>query len=71
VTRRRILLATTAALLAAGTVGAASATADTPPSPGVRMANDNYIACAGLETVNVAACVESPTGLVLDLLRRP
>ena len=71
-TRRRILVAATAALLAAGTFGAASATADTGDlvrSSGVRAASDDYIACVGLETVNVATCLESPTGPVLDILR--
>ena len=70
-TRRRILVATTVALLAAGTAGAATATADTAPVPsqGVRVASGDYIACVGLETVNVATCVESPTRIIVELLR--
>jgi len=48
----------------------ADADASPAPSSGVRVANDDYIACAGLETVNVAVCLESPTGPVIDLLRR-
>ena len=72
-TRRRILVATAVALLAAGTAGAATATADTAPAPvpssGVRTASGDYIACVGLETVNVATCVESPTRIIVELLR--
>ena len=72
-TRRRILVATAVALLAAGTAGAATATADTAPasvpSSGVRTAGGDYIACVGLETVNVATCVESPTRIIVELLR--
>ena len=70
-TRRRILVATAVALLAAGTAGAASATADTSPAPsaGVRAASGDYIACVGLETVNLATCIESPTRIIVELLR--
>lgn len=70
--RRRILVATAVACLAAGTVGAATATADTADtagSPLVRTANDDYILCVGLETLDVATCIESPTGIIVELLR--
>jgi hypothetical protein len=66
-TRRRILVSAAVALLAAGTAGAGAATADT--AQGVRVANGDYILCAGVQTVNVATCVESPTGIIVDLLR--
>ena len=35
----------------------------------VRTASGDYIACVGVRTVNVATCIESPTGAVVDLLR--
>lgn len=55
-TRRLTIAAFTAlaAVVAAGTFGASAATAD------------DYIACAGLRTVDVAVCVEEPIGPVLD-----
>jgi len=71
VTRRRTLVATAVALLALGTAGAGAATADTAPVPatGVTAASGDYIACVGVRTVDVATCVESPTGIVVELLR--
>lgn len=64
---RRLLVAATLAVAAAGTVGATAATADTTP---VRTSSGDYIACAGVRTVNVAVCVEEPVGPILDLLPR-
>ena len=67
-TRRRILVATAVALLAA--VAAPADTAPAPvPSSGIQTASGDYIACVGLETVNVATCVESPTRIIVELLR--
>lgn len=63
-TRRRLAVATLAALAAAGTFGASAATAEI----GVRTSSGPYIACAGVRAVNVATCVEEPVGPVLDLL---
>lgn len=66
-TRRRLAAATIVALAAAGSFGASAATADTSGTA-VRTAGGDYIACAGVRAVNVAACVEEPVGPVLDLL---
>ncbi|MFP5320642.1 MAG: hypothetical protein ACLGIC_02230 [Acidimicrobiia bacterium] len=65
-TRRRLVIAATAALLSAGTLGASAATADTAPT--VRTSSGDYIACAGVRTVQVAVCVEEPFGPLFDRL---
>jgi hypothetical protein len=60
---RRLTIAAIAALAAAGTLGASTATADTH----VRT-SDDYILCAGVRTIDVATCVEEPIGPIFDLV---
>ncbi|MCO8128353.1 hypothetical protein NHL50_14170 [Acidimicrobiia bacterium EGI L10123] len=64
-TRRRTIAAgaALAAVALAGTVGAPAATAD----PAVRV-SDDYIACVGVRTIDVATCVEEPLGPILDVV---
>ena len=61
-TRRRLaLIAAGTALASAATLGAASAQAvETGPVPVVATSAD-YLACAGLDTIDVAFCLERPT----------
>lgn len=62
---RRLAIVAIAAVAAAGSLGASAATADT----GVVTSGDGeYIACAGVRTVNVATCVREPIGPVFDLV---
>lgn len=61
---RRLTIAALAALAAAGTLGASAATAD--PVPTRLHVGDDYIACAGVRTVNVATCVREPTRPIFD-----
>lgn len=67
--RRRLLIAAAVALAAAGTLGAGAATAESDTTvTGVRAASGDYIACAGVRTINVAFCVEEPIGPLFERL---
>jgi hypothetical protein len=66
---RRLIAAATIALAAAGTIGAAAATADTTPAVQTSTGGP-YIACAGVRSLNVAVCVEEPVGPIFDSLPR-
>jgi hypothetical protein len=66
---RRLLVAASLALAAAGTLGATAATADTTPALQTSSGGPS-IACAGVRTINVAVCVEEPVGPILDRLPR-
>ena len=58
---RRLTIAAIAALAAAGTLGASAATADAR-----LQADDDYVLCAGVRTIDVATCVEEPLGPIFD-----
>lgn len=62
---RRLAIAAIAAVAALGTLGASASTADTGVTT---QAGDEYIACAGVRTVNVATCVREPFGPLFDSL---
>lgn len=61
---RRLTIAAIAALAAAGTLGASAATADTGLTR--VQADEEYILCAGVRTIDVATCVEEPLGPIFD-----
>lgn len=65
--RRRLTITVAAALVAAGTLGASAATAETAPTS-IRAADDDYILCAGVRVVPVATCVREPIGPILDIV---
>jgi len=58
VTRRRLALAASAAVLGLATFGATSATADTVPTRVA--ARDGYIACVAVDAAQVGTCLRNP-----------
>jgi len=63
VTRRRLALVASAAVLGLATFGATAAPADTAgSSQGVitRASSDGYIACVAVDVVQVGTCVRNP-----------
>jgi hypothetical protein len=63
---RRLTIAAVVALAAAGSLGASAATADTAATSVA--ADEEYIACVGVRTIDVATCVEEPLGPIFDLV---
>lgn len=60
-TRRLALIAAGTALASAATLGAASAHADEAVTEPVVATSADYLACAGLDTIDVALCLERPS----------
>lgn len=65
--RRRLVVTAAAALVAAGTLGAGAASADTSPV-NARASESDYILCAGVRVVPVATCVREPIGPILEVV---